>query len=455
MTSLHVVAIGVSGSRGGSNGGTGGKGAVVTADIAVMPGQTLYIEVGGKGGTGPGTSGGAGGFSGGGASDVRTVSCGSPCNPLASGSLVSRLVVAAGGGRRRWLRFFGAVGNEGDAVQAGSTGSGSAAGGAGATRLASRRGSDDSLGASGAGGYGPSTGGGGSSCLVVNGTPQAPLFAVTLDATGTASVTLSYVPAASVTLTSSLNPSAVGQQVTLMATVTGSNGTPTGTVTFYSNGQSLGTGTLNGSGVATLTTSFAAAGAYGLVAVYSGDSFYPSSISQVVVQTVSGLQGPQGPSEPTGPQDPQGATAPQGLQGPAGRTQVYMVSGPTGPAGAQGATGPLGSPGPQGPPGPSGAQTLAKTQKVYGAPSGRLAPGGASVTATVSCPTGSVIVSGGYQIVLADPADAPALAGAYALYDEPDSSTTWMVTISPPPTGGSQPSGPAQVIAVALCAPAS
>jgi len=49
VTSLHVVAVSAPGGR-GNQGGPGGKGTVVTADITATPGQTLYIEVGGKGG---------------------------------------------------------------------------------------------------------------------------------------------------------------------------------------------------------------------------------------------------------------------------------------------------------------------------------------------------------------------------------------------------------------------
>jgi hypothetical protein len=70
------------------------------------------------------------------------------------------------------------------------------------------------------------------------------------------------------TLTSSLNPAAFGQSVTL--TVTVSPKTATGTVTF-SNGTLLGTVNLSG-GVAELTTSSLPAGALTLTAAYSGDS---------------------------------------------------------------------------------------------------------------------------------------------------------------------------------------
>src|SRR5690348_10411535 len=102
VTQLHVVAVGASGAAGGS-GLPGGKGALVTADLPVSPGSTLYVEVGGNGsGTGPATStfnggapGGDGccpgpssGGAGGGATDLRTIA------RAGTGTLGSRLLVA-------------------------------------------------------------------------------------------------------------------------------------------------------------------------------------------------------------------------------------------------------------------------------------------------------------------------------------------------------------------------
>jgi hypothetical protein len=123
---LSAVAVGAPGAAGdpwnavltgyvAPSAGAGGNGTRVSSDIAVSPGEVLYVEVGGPGpaptyfaasafnGGGTGGSnyggmagaGGAGG--GGGASDVRTVSCGSAC-PGNATSLASRLVVAGGGG---------------------------------------------------------------------------------------------------------------------------------------------------------------------------------------------------------------------------------------------------------------------------------------------------------------------------------------------------------------------
>ncbi len=98
------------------------------------------------------------------------------------------------------------------------------------------------------------------------------------------------IPVASTTtLGSSANPSTYGDSVTLTATVSGSGGTPTGTVTFKDGTATLGTGTLNGSGQATFTTNklSAVASPHSLTAVYGGDSNFNPSTSSAVSQTVN------------------------------------------------------------------------------------------------------------------------------------------------------------------------
>jgi uncharacterized repeat protein (TIGR01451 family) len=52
----------------------------------------------------------------------------------------------------------------------------------------------------------------------------------------------------------SANPSTFNQSVTFTATVSGSGGTPTGTVTFKDGAATLGTGTLSAGGTATFST---------------------------------------------------------------------------------------------------------------------------------------------------------------------------------------------------------
>jgi hypothetical protein len=98
VSSIHVLAVGGSGGEGDLSGGAA---AQVSADLAVTPGQTLYIEVGGigqdsgEGGAGGFNGGAAGGSAsggGGGGSDVRRL-------PFSSGLISdTRLIVAAGGG---------------------------------------------------------------------------------------------------------------------------------------------------------------------------------------------------------------------------------------------------------------------------------------------------------------------------------------------------------------------
>jgi VCBS repeat-containing protein len=128
VTVLHVTAIGAPGGNGAGD-STPGRGARVAADLAVVPGSVLYVDVGGAPTAGGICLAGAsciGGFNGGGstkfggggggASDIRMI-------PRAqAGSLASRLLVAAGGGGggEAWpcsALFVGGVG--GDAGAAG------------------------------------------------------------------------------------------------------------------------------------------------------------------------------------------------------------------------------------------------------------------------------------------------------------------------------------------------
>nr|WP_028161670.1 Ig-like domain repeat protein [Bradyrhizobium elkanii] len=87
-------------------------------------------------------------------------------------------------------------------------------------------------------------------------------------------------------LVSSVNPSMPGQAVTFTATVTGTSGTPTGTVTFMDGTTTLGTGPLVG-GLATLTTSALTSGTHAITAVYGGDATNTSSTSSVLSQAVT------------------------------------------------------------------------------------------------------------------------------------------------------------------------
>jgi len=93
--------------------------------------------------------------------------------------------------------------------------------------------------------------------------------------------------ATATTLVSSLNPSIYGQSVTWKAKVTTLGSVPpTGTVNFAWDGYSIGTATLNVSGVATLTKSNLNVYTYPLTAVYSGDANNAGSTSAVLNQVV-------------------------------------------------------------------------------------------------------------------------------------------------------------------------
>lgn len=77
----------------------------------------------------------------------------------------------------------------------------------------------------------------------------------------------------STAVSSNANPSDFGQSVTFTATVTSGAGTPSATVQFKDNGSSLATPqTLNGSGVATFTTSTLTTGTHTITADYGGNA---------------------------------------------------------------------------------------------------------------------------------------------------------------------------------------
>ncbi len=137
VTSLHVVALG--GTPGNTGGGVGGRGASVVADVAVVPGTTLYVDVNVGGG-----ARGGGGTAGGGASDLRTCSSSAACG--AFGTLADPRLIVAGGG--------------GGAGAAGGGGNGGA-GGAGVSTTCNIAGA----GGNGRAGTFRGTGGGGGSCV--------------------------------------------------------------------------------------------------------------------------------------------------------------------------------------------------------------------------------------------------------------------------------------------------
>jgi hypothetical protein len=80
-----------------------------------------------------------------------------------------------------------------------------------------------------------------------------------------------------------------GQSVTFTGTVSataGGAGTPSGTVIFKDGSSTLGSKTLNGSGVATLSTSALSTGSHAITATYSGATNFNASASSVLTQSV-------------------------------------------------------------------------------------------------------------------------------------------------------------------------
>ncbi len=181
VTSVRVRAVGAAGAAGTysdpwGNPSPGGDAALVTGQLAVSPGEVLYVEVADNAFNGGGTAGGGAG-AGGGASDVRRV----PAE--AEGSPESRLLVAGGGGGGGAVWAEGTAGHGGDAGSIGGDGAmsqrffrgiASAGGGAGTLTAAGAGGAncegagfwtghEGLLGAGGEGGEGvePTSGGGG------------------------------------------------------------------------------------------------------------------------------------------------------------------------------------------------------------------------------------------------------------------------------------------------------
>jgi hypothetical protein len=94
------------------------------------------------------------------------------------------------------------------------------------------------------------------------------------------------------TVTTSKNPSNTGEIITFTATVTSEGGTPTGTVNFFDGATNIGSGSLNGSGQATLATSLNTPGARNITAQYVGANIgaggggFAADTSDILIQNV-------------------------------------------------------------------------------------------------------------------------------------------------------------------------
>ncbi len=177
VTEITVVAAGAQGGDNADDGcfDFGGPGGRVTATIAVTPGQTITVVVGGHGGDSDPTDQGVGGYNGGadagvpdtgfniyaagggGASDIR----------IGGATLADRVVVAGGGGGVGAACTGAGDGGDGGGATggAGSDGSGGQGGTGSAGGTGDPNGLDGTLGVGGAGGAGnpsePRPGGGG------------------------------------------------------------------------------------------------------------------------------------------------------------------------------------------------------------------------------------------------------------------------------------------------------
>ncbi|SED81918.1 IPT/TIG domain-containing protein [Bradyrhizobium erythrophlei] len=128
-------------------------------------------------------------------------------------------------------------------------------------------------------------------------TATAPAGTGTVDITVTTAVGTSATSAADrftfaaatttqTALTSSQNPSSLGQSVTFTANVTASAGTPTGTVTFIDNGSPIGTATL-AAGTASFAISTLKIGSHTITASYAGSGAFNASTSPALAQSVN------------------------------------------------------------------------------------------------------------------------------------------------------------------------
>ena len=111
-------------------------------------------------------------------------------------------------------------------------------------------------------------------------------------AASSATSTITVLQAASqLALTASATQAPVGTSVILTATATSTQGTPIGTVTFLAGGTTLGTGTLNPQGVATLAVTTLPVGSNTITATYPGDSNFGASQAQLTGTIVVGTPG--------------------------------------------------------------------------------------------------------------------------------------------------------------------
>jgi hypothetical protein len=91
------------------------------------------------------------------------------------------------------------------------------------------------------------------------------------------------------TLTSSAATGILGNSITFTATISGTVGTPTGSVTFYSGSIALGKSVPLNNGTASLTTASLAAGTDVVTAQYSGNALYSAAVSNSFSASIARL----------------------------------------------------------------------------------------------------------------------------------------------------------------------
>ncbi|HEU4703009.1 MAG TPA: choice-of-anchor D domain-containing protein [Conexibacter sp.] len=367
VTRLDVVITGGHGGVPGNGaGGTPGRAARITGTLAVVPGQTVYVEVGGVGGTGCGAAFNGGGLvgcgsgwsgQGGGASDIRTIS-----NVHGSQSLLSRLLVAGGGGGAGYGANGGDAGLDAEAQDGATNGSdggrgatpaGGGAGGAlngacsfgtsgGDGALGSGGGAGDFHSGSGGGGWygggggggwtifcsGPAAGGGGGgSSYIVPGASGTITLAALVDVPTVAiSVDTPEADANVSTLTfGSQRSGSVSAPQAVTVTNVGDAPLHVAGMTFSGAGADdflLGSDDCRGAVAVgqscTIQVRFApqALGARSATLDVASDADGGPLQVSLDGEGVEGAAGPQGAQGAAGPQGPQGAAGPQG---PAGR----------------------------------------------------------------------------------------------------------------------------------------
>jgi hypothetical protein len=163
----------------------------------------------------------------------------------------------------------------------GSTPSGSVTFSDGSTVLAT-----ETLNGSGVATYSTSSLGVGSNSITASYAGNS-TFAASASSATAVTVSAPSLTASTTTLTASAASIATGQSETFTATVSASGSTPSGSVTFSDGSTVLATETLNGSGVATYSTSSLGVGGHSITASYAGNSTFAASASSATAVTVA------------------------------------------------------------------------------------------------------------------------------------------------------------------------